>query len=145
MSNLALIRNILWRKYFLNLFRRTVESVAKLHSLTLNKVWRQIFNLISFQLKQIFNLIHFQLKQIFNLISLQLKQRTVESVAKLHSLTLHGNPWACDCHLRPLLNWLQVKIQNIIKVIWSIESSNCHLRPLLNWLQVKIPNLLKTI
>jgi len=37
----------------------------------------------------------------------QLKQRTVESVAKLHSLTLHGNPWACDCHLRPLLNWLQ--------------------------------------
>ena len=98
-------------KYFQLKLKRTVESVAKLHSLTLNKLWRQIFDLISFPMKQIFNSICFQLKQIFNLISLQLKQRTVESVAKLHSLTLHGNPWACDCHLRPLLNWLQVKYQ----------------------------------
>ena len=27
---------------------------------------------------------------------------------KLHSLTLHGNPWNCDCHLRPLIDWLMV-------------------------------------
>ena len=26
----------------------------------------------------------------------------------LHSLSLHGNPWRCDCHLRPLIKWLMV-------------------------------------
>ena len=26
----------------------------------------------------------------------------------LHSLTLHGNPWQCDCHLRALIDWLVV-------------------------------------
>ena len=35
-----------------------------------------------------------------------MKQRTVESMGKLHSLTLHGNPWKCDCQLRPLIDWL---------------------------------------
>ena len=24
----------------------------------------------------------------------------------LHSLTLHDNPWHCDCHLRPLITWM---------------------------------------
>ena len=38
----------------------------------------------------------------------EIKQKTVESVAKLHSLTLHGNPWKCDCELRPLIDWLMV-------------------------------------
>ena len=27
-------------------------------------------------------------------------------MGKLHSLTLHGNPWKCDCQLRPLIDWL---------------------------------------
>ena len=36
----------------------------------------------------------------------QVKQRTVASMAGLHSLTLHGNPWTCDCSLRPLIDWL---------------------------------------
>ena len=36
----------------------------------------------------------------------QIKARAVESMSGLHSLTLHGNPWTCDCGLRPLLDWL---------------------------------------
>ena len=44
-------------------------------------------------------------------------QRTVESVSRLHSLTLHDNPWTCDCHLRPLLHWLQVVNSFVIVII----------------------------
>ncbi|KAG8230096.1 hypothetical protein J437_LFUL007640 [Ladona fulva] len=35
-----------------------------------------------------------------------LKLATVESLKKLKSLVLQNNPWVCDCHLRPLRDWV---------------------------------------
>ena len=38
----------------------------------------------------------------------EVRQKTVESMEGLHSLSLHGNPWRCDCHLVHLIKWLMV-------------------------------------
>ena len=38
----------------------------------------------------------------------EIRQKTVDSMEGLHSLSLHGNPWRCDCHLTHLINWLMV-------------------------------------
>ncbi|XP_076030523.1 uncharacterized protein LOC143018871 [Oratosquilla oratoria] len=31
---------------------------------------------------------------------------TMRPLVALHGLNLHGNPWVCDCHLRPLRRWM---------------------------------------
>ncbi|KAL0973962.1 hypothetical protein UPYG_G00213460 [Umbra pygmaea] len=34
-----------------------------------------------------------------------LQPRTLQALSKLELLSLHGNPWTCDCHLQWLLEW----------------------------------------
>lgn len=36
----------------------------------------------------------------------ELPATVLESLNKLRSVELHGNPWTCDCHLRPMKLWL---------------------------------------
>ena len=66
------------------------------------------------------------------ILSLQIKARAVESMAGLHSLTLHGNPWGCDCGLRPLLDWLVIIIIVIIIII-TITSPDIRSAPICLW------------
>jgi hypothetical protein len=36
----------------------------------------------------------------------ELRQKAVESLTGLHGIELSGNPWACDCRLRALKEWI---------------------------------------
>ena len=46
-----------------------------------------------------------KLKLAFNRLT-ELRPRLVDSLRNLHELTVHNNPWNCDCRLRKLREWL---------------------------------------
>lgn len=49
-----------------------------------------------------------KLKLAFNRLT-ELRPRLVDSLSNLHELTVHNNPWNCDCRLRKLRKWLVEK------------------------------------
>ncbi|XP_045123596.1 leucine-rich repeat-containing protein 24-like [Portunus trituberculatus] len=49
-----------------------------------------------------------KLKLAFNRLT-ELRPRLVESLRNLHEVTVHNNPWNCDCRLRKLREWLVEK------------------------------------
>ena len=63
------------------------------------------------------------LKTWLNVPLSQIKARAVESMSGLHSLTLHGNPWGCDCGARPLLDWL------VSANLPMVDTPRCHAPP----------------
>ena len=54
------------------------------------------------------NIVELQRLHLHNNKLEEIRQKTVGSMEGLHSLSLHGNPWRCDCHLTHLINWLMV-------------------------------------
>lgn len=44
-------------------------------------------------------------------------------LSKLESLSIHGNPWTCDCNLRWLLHWNEMHKG---KLLFSLPSSAIH-------------------
>lgn len=46
-----------------------------------------------------------KLKLAYNSLT-ELRPRLVDSLSNLHELTVHNNPWNCDCRLRKLRKWL---------------------------------------
>jgi netrin-G1 ligand len=43
----------------------------------------------------------------------------VESLTGLHGIELSGNPWACDCRLRALKEWLlAANVPQTIEPTW---------------------------